>query len=145
ALSEFFAGKPITTASTRAHGCVITYESDGAAADKPISYATQVAPILQAKCVGCHSPGNLGPFAMSSYKQVKGWSGMIREVLLERRMPPWHADPHYGKFANDRSLTGAEARTLMRWIDQDCPRGDGEDPLAAARPEVAKWTLGEPD
>jgi hypothetical protein len=147
ALAEFLAGKPVTTPRTKAHGCAITYESEFAG-DQPVSYARQVAPILQRKCVGCHSPGNLGPFAMSDYKKVRGWSAMMREVILDRRMPPWHADPHYGKFANDRSLTGPEARTLLRWIEQGSPRGDGDDPLPSASLATAPsrdWALGQPD
>ncbi len=103
AVEEFLAGKQVTTPRTPVHGCRITFESEPAA--KQISYTLEVAPVLQKNCVSCHSPGQIGPWAMSSYKKVKGWSAMIEEVLLDRRMPPWHADPHYGKFANDRTLT----------------------------------------
>jgi hypothetical protein len=66
-------------------------------------------------------PGNIGPWAMNSYKKVKGMSDMIAEVILARRMPPWHADPHIGKFQNDRSLTAAETTTLLRWVEQGRP------------------------
>ena len=142
-------------AVTEVHGCAITYDGP-----KPqdISYARDVAPILQNKCVGCHSAGNIGPFAMSSYAKVKGWSAMIDEVVLDRRMPPWHADPHFGKFANDRSLTAAESQTLTQWIMAGCPRGEGEDPLeggpaggrSATPASIASlasntWVLGKPD
>ena len=143
ALSEHLAGKAVTTPRTQGHGCAITYETGPD--DEPISYARQVAPVLRKSCVGCHSGGNVGPFAMSSYAKVKGWSAMIEEVLLERRMPPWHADPHYGKFANDRSLTAAESQALLRWVRQGCPRGEGEDPLEAAVAPAVTWELGEPD
>jgi len=70
---------------------------------------------------------------------------MIEEVLLDRRMPPWHADPHYGKFANDRALTAAETHALLGWIEQGCPRGEGEDPLTNTAPAAVTWTLGQPD
>jgi hypothetical protein len=143
ALVERLAGKEVSTPRTTPHGCAIAYETGPD--DEPISYARQVAPLLRKSCVGCHSPGNVGPFAMSSYAKVKGWSAMIEEVLLERRMPPWHADPHYGKFANDRSLTAAESQALLRWIRQGCPRGEGDDPLAAPSTPSADWELGEPD
>jgi hypothetical protein len=143
ALEEFLAGKPVTTPSAPVHGCRITFEIEPATL--PISYSGQIAPLLQKHCVGCHSPGNIGPFAMSSYHKVKGWSAMIEEVLLDRRMPPWHADPHYGKFVNDRSLTAAEAHTLRRWIEQGSPRGEGEDPLTNAPPPAVAWQLGQPD
>src|SRR5512140_3629417 len=70
---------------------------------------------------------------------------MVEEVLVDRRMPPWHADPHYGKFANDRTLPVADQNLLVDWIHQGCPRGDGSDPLTNATPEVVTWTLGKPD
>lgn len=143
ALEEFLAGKPVTTPTAPVHGCRITFESGPAT--EPVSYRGQIAPLLQKHCVGCHSPGNIGPFAMSSYKKVKGWSAMMEEVVLDRRMPPWHADPHYGKFVNNRALTSAEAHTLLRWIEQDCARGEGEDPLTNTPPPAVAWTLGQPD
>ena len=143
ALVNCLAGNPIPTPQSMAHGCVITYMTG--AADEPISYSKQIAPLLQKNCVECHSEGNIGPFSMSSYKKVKGWSGMMEEVLLERRMPPWHADPHYGKFANDRSLSTTESQLLLRWIKQGCPRGEGEDPLTKSAPAAPEWKLGQPD
>ena len=143
ALGEFLADKPIKMPQTKAHGCVVTYETGPD--DEPMSYAEQVAPLLIKHCVGCHSPGNVGPFAMDGYAKVKGWSAMIEEVVLERRMPPWHADPDHGKFANDRSLSTEESQALLRWIEQGCPRGEGDDPLERAAPAAAGWGLGEPD
>ena len=67
--------------------------------------------------------------ALQYTRQPADAEDVLQEVLLERRMPPWHADPHHGKFANDRSLTAGETQTLLRWIKQGCPRGNGEDPL----------------
>jgi hypothetical protein len=158
AVNDFLAGRPVATPKTKAHGCVITYTAlpEG----REITYTHDVAPVLQRKCVGCHSPGEIGPFAMAGYDKVKGWSGMIREVVLDRRMPPWHADPHVGKFANDRSLTAEESNTLVQWIADGCPRGEGDDPLAFVgdedsraaaaalkenEPSPPAWQLGEPD
>ena len=143
ALNEFLAGKAVANPTTKAHGCRITFQTEDP--KELISYSKEIAPLLQKNCVGCHSPGQIGPFAMSSYKKVKGWSAMIEEVVLDRRMPPWHADPHYGKFANDRALTSSESHTLLNWIEQGCPRGEGADPLTNASPPVVEWTLGKPD
>lgn len=145
ALTEFLADKPVTLAKAPVKGCLIKFENAPKDDEKPVSYSGVIAPMLQQKCVGCHSPGNIGPFAMSSHKKIKGWSEMIREVVLAKRMPPWHADPHYGRFANDRSLTADEMGALLRWIEQDCPRGEGEDPLAVAQPKAGLWALGQPD
>lgn len=143
AVTAFLAGKPIALPKTRAHGCAVTYMTGDD--DEPISYVEQVAPIVRDNCVSCHSRGNIGPFAMNSFNAVAGRSQMIQEVLLDRRMPPWHADPHHGKFVNDRSLSGAEAQALLRWIQQGCPRGEGDDPLPALTPPSPEWGLGEPN
>lgn len=146
ALDNFLAGKKVSPDRVSFKGCAISFVSIKPKEGKTISYAREVAPILQKNCVVCHSPGNIGPFSMSSYEKVKGWTSMIREVLLEQRMPPWHADPHYGTFANNRSLKTEEVQTLLAWIDQDRPRGKGEDPLATQPPAaVVDWPLGKPD
>jgi len=146
AIDNFLAGKKVSPDRTTVKGCAVSFVSLKPKEGKTVSYASEVAPILQKNCVVCHSPGNIGPFSMSSYEKVKGWSSMIREVLLEQRMPPWHADPHYGTFANDRSLSPKEVQTLLTWIEQDRPRGKGVDPLVAQPPaEVIDWPLGKPD
>ena len=143
ALTEFFAGRSITTAKAAVSGCRIKFEADEI--EGQVSYTKQIAPLFAQKCVGCHSKGNIGPFAMNSHRKVKGWSDMIQEVVLSRRMPPWHADPHYGKFANDRSLTKSEAQLLLRWIEQGCPKDEDEDPLVSIVPPPSDWPLGKPD
>lgn len=145
AVENFLAGKKVSPDRTSVKGCAISFATIKPNEAKTISYINEVAPILQKHCVVCHSPGNIGPFAMSSYEKVKGWSSMIREVLLEQRMPPWHADPHHGTFSNDRSLKPEEVQTLITWIEQDKPRGKGEDPLATSPSTVEDWPLGKPD
>ena len=106
ALRAFLEGKEVTPTRTEAAGCLVHYEGSG---DAGISYERQIAPLLQRKCVSCHSAGNIGPFAMSSYSKVRGFADQIREEILTQRMPPWSADPHYGVFEGDRSLAPAMA------------------------------------
>lgn len=146
ALENFLAGRPVQPAQTAARGCVIHFEGGTGPDSAPVHYAREVAPILQAKCVSCHSPGNIGQWAMSSHRKVQGMAGMIEEVLLTHRMPPWDADPHVGKFANDASLSIAETQTLLRWVHQGAPRGEGADPLESLQiPVHPDWPLGPPD
>src|SRR5205085_3197955 len=146
ALTKFLAGKTVSPNMTVAKGTPVILALAKDSSAKQISYAGEVAPILQKSCVSCHSPGNIGPFAMTSYDKVKGRADTIREVLLAQRMPPWHADPHYGSFVNERGLTPEQAQTLERWVEQGSPRGEGEDPLASKPPPPAKdWPLGQPD
>jgi hypothetical protein len=79
-----------------------------------------------------------------SYDAARKHSAMIREVVEERRMPPWHADPRFGHFASDRSLSARERATLLAWVDQGTPLGDVKD-LPPARSFPEGWTIGKPD
>ena len=109
-----------------------------------VTYAADIAPIVQNKCQSCHRPGEVGPFALASYDDVRKHSAMIREVVDERRMPPWHADPRHGRFENDRSLTSRERAAMLAWIDQGSPLGDPKQ-LPAAKTFPEGWTIGKPD
>jgi hypothetical protein len=95
--------------------------------------------------VACHEEGGIGPFAMKDYAAVKGFSPMIREVIRTDRMPPYHADPHIGKFSDDKRLTAEETKTLVHWVEAGAPRGDGPDPLGAVQHVAKEWPLGKPD
>jgi len=115
------------------------------AAFAEISYSGTIAPILEAKCVTCHQPGGIGPFAMTDYNIIKGFSPMIRETIRTRRMPPWHPDPEVGAFKHAQGLSDEESLALVHWIEAGSPRGEGEDPLALAQHQAPEWPLGEPD
>ncbi len=110
-----------------------------------ISYVTDIAPIIQAKCTTCHEPGGVGPMPLTSYEMVKGFAPMIREVIRTNRMPPDTADPTVGHFRDDWRLTGDQKKTLVHWIEAGASRGEGEDPLAKIKFQAPEWPLGKPD
>jgi peroxiredoxin len=143
ALDELLAGKPISQPTSRVAGCIIGRASP-AKDDGRITYARQVSRIVQAKCQECHRPGDVGPMSLMSYRDVAAWAPMIREVVSDKRMPPWHADSRYGHFSNDRSLSVEERDTLLAWVDQGTPKGDDKD-LPPARHFVRGWRIGQPD
>lgn len=109
------------------------------------SYSDTIAPLLVERCADCHRPGGIGPWAMTSHAMIQGFSPMIRETILTRRMPPWHADPEIGEFEHDLSLSTDEQRQLVAWIDAGAPRGDGADPLEEVTAATTEWEMGEPD
>ena len=84
-------------------------------------YATQVAPIIAENCATCHREGGIAPFAFNSSQMLRGWSPMIREVLLTKRMPPGQIDPYVGNFTNSMTLTIKETQTIVDWIDAGSP------------------------
>jgi hypothetical protein len=145
ALAAVVAGKPAPAATQASKGCLVDFPNRGKASATKISYVKDVAPILEAKCVACHEEGGIGPFAMTNYAMVKGFSPMIREVIRTDRMPPYNADPHIGKFSDDKNLSPAEVKTLVHWVEAGSPRGEGVDPLGAKKHVAPEWPLGKPD
>lgn len=148
ALDNMVAGEAVKVASAKAAGCAVNLagnEAESREAHKQISYSDTIAPILADNCVVCHRDGGMGPFAMSNYNIIKGFSPMIREVIRTKRMPPWHADPHFGEFSNDRSLSTEEVQNLVHWIEAGSPRGEGADPLANDTREWPVFMHGTPD
>jgi hypothetical protein len=109
-----------------------------------VTYASDVAPIVQEKCQSCHRAGQVGPFPLMTYDDVRKKSAGIAEAVEDRRMPPWHADPRYGHFANDRSLSPRQRSTLLAWVEQGSPLGDpAKLPPPRTFPEA--WSIGKPD
>jgi peroxiredoxin len=146
ALDAVLAGNPVKTASTAVSGCDIQMpELANRSAHAAISYEKTIAPMLIDNCVTCHRKGGIGPWQMASYDVVKGFAPMIREVIRTERMPPWHADPHYGAFKNNRALSVANTKTLVHWIEAGAPRGEGRDPLADLKKTWPEWALGTPN
>lgn len=146
ALKSVLSEQPIQVKNDQpssAHaGCAISYEP---LPRQLLSYSRGVAPILRNRCATCHKQGGIAPWAMLNYESVRGWAPMMREVLLTKRMPPWDADPAYGIWADDLSLTHDELRAVLTWIDGGALRDEGVDPLIAGQPVVPEWNLGPPD
>ncbi|HXJ41285.1 MAG TPA: cytochrome c [Bryobacteraceae bacterium] len=110
----------------------------------PPTFSKHVAPIFQNRCQTCHRPGEAGPFSLLTYEQARPWAKAIKGAVQERKMPPWFADPHYGKFSNDSSLTQIEIDTIVAWVDAGAPKGDPKD-LPPARTFADGWAIPKPD
>lgn len=109
-----------------------------------VSFHKDVALILQKRCQNCHRPGEAAPMSFLSYGETRPWAKAIRAAVLSKKMPPWSADPHVGKFSNDRSLAPSEIQTLVAWADGGAVEGDPKD---APKPVefVQGWSIGKPD
>ena len=123
----------------------VTWQVSPAIAAAPdVTFTKDVAPLLYAKCVTCHRPGEVAPMALLTYEDVRPWAREIREKVVLRQMPPWFADPRHGAFANDPSLTADQIATIVKWVDAGAPRGDASD--MPKPPQFTEgWQLGEPD
>lgn len=143
ALEQVLAGQPVTTPCAESVGChigrVLTPQ-----ANSDVTYSRQIARILQQRCVGCHRPGEIGPFSLTSYEEVAGWAPMIGEVVQQQRMPPWHANPQYGRFRNEARLTDEEKSLILRWVEAGAPEGDPAE-LPPPAQFTPGWQIGQPD
>ncbi|MEX2468727.1 MAG: hypothetical protein WD396_03135 [Pseudohongiellaceae bacterium] len=149
AVAALLAGDSPELVSVAAGGSAIHY---GGVAGSELSYVNDIAPIIAENCAECHREGGIAPFAMDSKMAVQGWSPMIREVVMTKRMPPGQIDNKVGyKMANEMNLADDEMQKLVRWVEAGSPvDGDSErDPLTALSWPDTKWKLadelGEPD
>jgi len=122
AIKEVLSGTTVSVPETKVAGCLINHPSQSGA---DITFE-DVASIFHQRCAECHRAGQVAPFSLLTYEDVVAVKDTIREVVDDGRMPPWHADPRYGKFANDRSLSETEKSVLLAWIDGGTPRGERE-------------------
>lgn len=136
ALDSLLAGKTPQISSVEAIGCHIGRVKQPNP-DSPVTYSNQIARIFRDHCVECHRAGEIGPFELTDYSEVVGWAEMIREVVNEKRMPPWHADPSHGTFENDISLTAEEIEQIDLWVRNGAPEGDPDE-----LPEPKTYTTG---
>ena len=145
-LPRLIAGGGAAVASAKPTGQLIDFAAKTAHQQASVSYTDDIVPILQENCVSCHHDGAIGPWSMSSHAMVRGWSPMMREVVMTRRMPPGQIDGHVGKkIAEVAGLSIEEKQKLIHWIDAGAPMGEGVDPLPQMTFTDGRFSLGEPD
>jgi hypothetical protein len=108
------------------------------------TFSKDVAGILQQRCVACHRAGEAAPMPLITYQDVRPWAKAIKQAVLQRKMPPWLADPHYGTFINDRRMPERDVQTLVAWADGGAPEGDPKLTPRAPHFETG-WNIGKPD
>ena len=102
-----------------------------------VTWTGDIARIVQARCAGCHRSGSSEPMALTTYEEVRPWASAIRQQVLARKMPVWHAARGFGAFANDPSLSPFHIALIAAWANAGAPRGnDKEIPVAEANVEL---------
>ncbi|MDT8427610.1 MAG: redoxin domain-containing protein [Pseudomonadales bacterium] len=144
-LEAVLAGNELPADYPAFQGEPLVYRYQQAIGEREISYQDEIVPILRRHCTRCHVEEGLAPWAMSSYIMVLGWSPMMRETLITRRMPPGQIDERIGDWTQSHRLSDEELAVLIEWIDRGAPRQGEDDPLAATMPADEEWPAGEPD
>ncbi|HBR54037.1 MAG TPA: hypothetical protein DEA82_07545 [Flavobacteriaceae bacterium] len=144
ALTAIQNGETAVSHQEVTRGCTVTRLSKLQDEDS-LTYSDDIGPILASNCVQCHRDGGRAPWSMDDYQTITGWSAMIKEVLLSKRMPPWKANKMIGDFQDDFSLPDSSARKIIAWIDNGMPPGNGSDVLQELKFPKQTWQKGEPD
>lgn len=113
-----------------------------------VTFAKDVAPILQKNCQVCHRPGSIAPMSLLTYGETRPWARSMKQKVVLREMPPWFIDKNVGiqHFSNDRSLTDDEIATIVQWVDAGAPQGNPADlPPPREFPDAETWQIGKPD
>jgi len=109
-----------------------------------LTFTADVAPILYHNCVMCHRPGGIAPFSMLDFDTVAGRLKDMTQVLREGKMPPWQAVAPPGTFRNERHISDADKRTILRWIAEGARYGNAAQ-LPPAPTFTTDWEIGVPD
>jgi Copper type II ascorbate-dependent monooxygenase, C-terminal domain len=108
------------------------------------TFTKDVAPILQKRCEECHHQGGIAPMSLVTYEDARPWARSIKEKVVKREMPPFHAAGQVGRYVNDPRLTDAEIAVVTKWVDAGAPKGSAKD-MPSARTWKNEWVNGEPD
>ena len=108
-----------------------------------VTWAGDIERLVHARCIRCHSPDGKGPMSLVTYEDARPYASAMREEVLARRMPKWHAARGYGQFANDPSLSPFDIALIVSWVDGGALRGDPAKPgtpipLRPAPPAAAR-------
>lgn len=123
---------------------VLGFGSLTQAGPKAPTYARDIAPILNKRCISCHSDSLIAPFSLVGYENARKRAQTITVVTAINFMPPWKAKANYGEFRDMMALTAAEKALLARWVKAGAPEGN---PAEAPPPPAMTpgWRLGAPD
>ena len=124
----------------------------GQSDDPPVTFAQDIAPILQRSCQECHRPASVAPMSLLTYEEVRPWARAIkmRTGLRSERgaMPPWFIERDLGiqHYKNDPSLSDEEIEKIAVWADSGAPLGNPADlPPPLEFGDANEWAIGEPD
>jgi hypothetical protein len=119
-----------------------------ASAHEPITtkvrFNKEVVRIFERSCLSCHRPGGIAFFSLATYDEARPWAKAIKEEMLEKRMPVWHAVKGFGEFRNAPRLTQREMDLIVNWVEGGAPRGEEKDyPTTPVYSD--DWSTGKPD
>ena len=124
--------------------CIAPLHRSTRAAEAPVTWSRQIAPLVYKNCATCHHPGGGGPFSLLTYQDARRRGPQMVEVTQSRFMPPWLPQPGYGDFTGDRRISNDDIALIRRWVAAGMPQGNPSE--APPPPHYdADWQMGKPD
>jgi hypothetical protein len=87
-----------------------------------LTWSQEISRIIYKHCVSCHREDGTA-MSLATYEKARPWAKVIRDEILNRRMPPWDAVKGIGDFRNDPSLSQPEIDMLLGWTEGGAPKG----------------------
>src|SRR5215468_9530186 len=110
-----------------------------------VTFNKDILPILEKNCQGCHQPGAAAPMSFLTYESTRPWAKAMKAAVLNKQMPPWFADPHYGEFRNAPKLTESDAHMIATWADTGANEGNSADKPPVQSPQYDYGWRIQPD
>src|SRR5262245_20530870 len=110
----------------------------------PVTFNKDVAPLIFEHCTACHRPGEVAPFSLMTYDDVKSRARLIADATSRRYMPPWMPESGHGEFNGTRQLSDADIQTIQEWVEDGTVEGELSD-RPATPVYTPGWQLGHPD
>ncbi len=111
----------------------------------PPTWHRDIAPLVKAKCEGCHVEGGIAPFALQTYAQVFALRDAVRASVELRSMPPWPPDADCTDYQQVRALSVEQILLLSRWVEEGAPEGDPSEAPAEPAPTANAGGLSRVD
>jgi mono/diheme cytochrome c family protein len=122
------------------------------AAKADVTFAKDIAPILQRSCQNCHRPDGVAPMSLVTYEDVRPYARAINQRTHigphKGVMPPWYVEKNIGiqHFKDDPSLSEQELAKIAKWVELGAPQGNPADmPPAKSFQSFDTWNIGQPD
>ncbi len=98
------------------------------------TWHTDVAPLVDEHCGGCHTEGGIGPFVLTDYASFEAVSASAIDAIAAGRMPPWSPSSDCRTYQHERVLTADQKAVIAQWAADGMP--EGTVPEVVEQPQI---------
>src|SRR5215217_4338347 len=117
----------LRSAVLRPYFAMVLLAAAAPAYGQQVTFNKDIAPLVWQNCASCHRPGQLGPFSLVTFEDVRPRAREIVRAVKSRAMPPWKPELGHGEFADVRRLSDADIAVIERWVSEGSRQGEARD------------------